>query len=126
MAGRRIIGGVRTCVDTGTLCIPVGPSLTIAITDGDRANRWQLAIDVELEGTGSFRLGTVTTVAPAAAPPAGRIVAMAYCPGAVRWRVFATRTAGPAHSQAELELSMSGCCPSFVGVVPVPPFAAVP
>jgi len=125
VAGSRIIAGVRGCADSGVLCLPPGPSITLALTDGDRAASWRMDVDVELDGTGSFRLGSILTTAPAASPPRARIVAVAFCPGAIRWRIFTTRIAGAARAQAELELSMSNCCPGYVGLQPVAPFAVI-
>lgn len=101
-----------------------GPSCSIAFSDGMGLARWRVDVDVQTPD-GRFRLGSVETVPSVASPPKARIVAMAYCPGALYWYAAVTSLGGPQTSEADVFLAVEKCCgPHAVpGVVPVPPFA---
>lgn len=68
----------------------VGDALSVALSE-DPASPiiWKLLVDVQTY-EGRFRLGIITTTAPAGnANPPSRVVGFGQCPGAIAWYVLA-------------------------------------
>lgn len=111
--------------------IPAGSSLSIALTedpsqyaaiDPPPAPPPAWTIDVWVRTTtGKFALGRhrEQSPSPTSTIPHARIIATAYCPGALQWYVRIDGREWPVGVQAEVELSALLCCASY-GVRRVP------
>lgn len=95
-----------------------GDSLSVYISDNDPTNAWHLDVYADVGG-GQALVGRVTTTPYGAGTPAvgGRIVAVACVPGALRWWVRSTRSAGPGGGQISCSVSPYPCAPAGVTAV---------
>lgn len=83
-----------------------GDSLSIYVSDLDAAARWEILVYANvLEG--QFRVGQVTTRAPAAGDPFARLVACAHAPGARSWKISARSLDPAADYQCGITLASS-------------------
>ncbi len=101
------------------------PSIAIGLVDWDAAATWRIEVEVST-GAGIRRLGTIITVAPglAADPTRNRIVAVAYCPGALGWSLQIRPVAfGTTQQPATLSVMGTQCCAGPAGVSAIEPFA---
>lgn len=109
----RISGGVRNdvVVHSGP-----GDSLTIALSQAaSSADVWTLTIEAEVSSI-RVRLGSLTTRPPQAGDPPSRVVAIATCPGALRWWVVYE---GPQGAKADLVAASSTYCTGAPGVTAI-------
>jgi hypothetical protein len=101
------------------------PSISIGLVDWDGTASWRIEVEVST-AAGIRRLGTIITTAPnlAADPTRNRIVAVAYCPGALGWSLQIRPVAfGTTAQPATLSVTGTQCCAGPPGVQAIEPFA---
>lgn len=100
-----------------------GPSVSVCFSDADPDGAWRIELACDTPD-GRFAVGAIETIPSASAPPAARVVAEAYVPGAQCWYAWPTKIRGSADVQADLYLTVSDCCGAMApGLAPVLPFA---
>jgi hypothetical protein len=81
------------------------PFLAIALDDETGTQSWSLTVEAEQDRGPSARLGTVQTLPYNVTGGRARVVAVAYCPGAIQWYVTPTLVSGRSDSASTLTLS---------------------
>jgi hypothetical protein len=102
------------------------PSISIVVSEpGNSVFRWEMTVWVRYPESNS-RIGRFRTLPPVSTGAPNRVVALAYAPGAVGWRIQAkaiTPQGGPAITSAKADawVSRSECCGALTtpGVMPV-------
>jgi hypothetical protein len=136
MTSPLVNGAGQSGIESGA---ELGPAISIALTESGTFARWLLRVDVTLPG-GRFCLGHVFTTpptefTPATTPglrsPSARIVALAICPGAIGWSIWAEAfvlngTARDHTAQADIALASAhpgeGDSIGSMGVYPINSF----
>lgn len=100
----------------------VGPTIAIHVADLDPAASWSLRVWVRTVNDGQSAawtlLGALITTAPNVTLDADRCVGMAFCPGAIEWRIDVAPLV-PTDKATEIRISSADCCVAFPGVVAV-------
>lgn len=97
-----------------------GEGLSIFVSQSETDTiRWRLDVSASLDNGSELAVGTFYLSPPSAALPNDRLtrlVAIAVCPGAVKWSVTCTAISPGSNETINIELASSKCCTAPCGL----------